>query len=203
MNHIISTIFWTIVYHYSYTIFIYKEVNILITGNNPKSLVYTMASPEAEIHLPKGAQEHFYQEMWRRRGSPFVYILFYLINYLGKDYQKTWTCRSSGLNSRMSRAAGALNLVLTKISIKDVFQDVSKWDLLQIVHDTKNVIFLDTKSTAFVQPVYCHRSEMWKSHRWGGSCRPTCAVVQLQVLQGRAKSTQPAKEMIFHLIRCS
>ena len=83
-----------------------------------------MASPEAEIHLPKGAQEHFYQEMWRRKGSPFVYLLFYLVNSLGKDYQKT--CRSSGLYSRMSRAAGALNLVLTKIIIKDIIQDVSK-----------------------------------------------------------------------------
>ena len=96
---------------------------------------------------------------------------------LGKDYQKTWTCRSSGLYSRMSRAAGALNLVLTKIFIKDIIQDVSKWDLLQIVHGTKSVIFLDIKSTAFFQPVYCHRSEMWKSNRWGGSCRPTCAIV--------------------------
>ena len=149
MNQLITTIFWTIVYHYSYNTFIYEEVNVLIREKSKKSCLNKMVSPEAEIHLPKGAQEHLYQERWRRRGWPFVYLYFYLFNSLWKDYQKTWTCWSSGLNSRMSRAAGALNLVLSKIFIKDMFQDVSKWCLLPLVHGTKIITFLDSKSTAF------------------------------------------------------
>ena len=79
-------------YHYSYNTFIYEEVNILIREKSKKSCLNKMASPEAEIHLPKGAQEHLYQERWRRRGSPFVYLLFYLIN------QFSWERLSKDMN---------------------------------------------------------------------------------------------------------
>ena len=145
MNQLISAIFWTIVYHYSYNISIYKEVNILITGNNSKSLGYTMASPEAEIHLPKGAQEHFYQEKWRRRGSPFVYLLFYLINSLGKDmnlskqrteFKNVKGCWGTQLSADEDIHYKWLIIELFNIN-KDMCQDVSKWDLLQIFYGTK------------------------------------------------------------------